>query len=556
MSLIEADMHSLTAWERVRLWLRRLFHAGNQVDAFVEFRVAQIRDRIRQKADDLIDTEHRAFEGVFASRVRPLVSAAMGVGPFFQHIWKDANSLRGMLDTLLARRVPGAKASLTQFVPMRELQEVFRTTESRRQLKQLVLDRVAEYIDSVPDSVFDEISVGLTPLYALKEVALFDYDALYVAFGSSVRDVLMPGDIDFHTAQFHKALEPIEGLYLALYNARRAIDEFVIYDEVLEHYLAERDGHKTGPGANEPTDADDEASGLAAPEANPDDVASLRARVNTLQKAAAALRESVPLPDIIRFVRSDPYYRFIAYVPKLRLRDFYYSSLKIKALEELDARFKDLQMGVLGQLIQEVFPNGLVQMSAFHPEIPAAVRTAGVGQLNVYRSLQVIHTFGRAIYDKGLPDFLRLLSRLVPARVRQAGADFTLNLASLEDVFERLRAFDESFAPDSEEGKTFFRFRYSARDASQLAAFKALVGQKERDAAHIIEKFAEQLKALVGILRIVKPAINDTLNERYRTFVPDALGDRPLDKRFGYTLRAVEGTQKMLQQMVNIEREE
>lgn len=541
--LIAADMNRLGPWERLHLWFKRLISGRGEKDVFVRFRLGQSRDRVRAGAPHYVDFENRVFLAALPDRLRSLCRYSVATREFFDILWKDTDSLRRVLDYLLARRVPDAKRSLNQFCSTQEMQEIFRTTESRNQLKQLVLDRVSEYVDRIPPSVMEELEGGLRPLYLLKDLAMYDFDDFFVQFQSSESEACSQDDVEFARAAAHRVLDRLEELYLALYSVGRIQGEVSIFPEILNYYFAVRDGRI------------DSSNPIDIPES--EEVPQLRGTITRVVQEARAVRDEVPLVDIVRYFRDDPYYRFLAYVPRLRLRDFYYSNLKIEVLQELDRRFRDLRMGVLGQLIQETFPQGLHQFEYFHPEIQSAIKRAGVGQLLVYRSLQVIQTFVQAVYRAGFLEFLRIIGKLMPVRGRQTGVDLTLNIAGLDDVAERLRNFDLSFAPDSDDGKTFHRFRYSStdRDSAQISAFKALVNQKEREATIIIEKFQDQLNAVQQAFQLIKQSTHQQLNERYQTFENTPADDRPFDSRLNSALKLMENTAKILNQMIRIDHE-
>ncbi|MFO8043988.1 MAG: DUF5312 family protein [Alkalispirochaeta sp.] len=541
--LIATDMHRLSPWEKLQLWFKRLVSGRGETDLFLRFRLGQARERVRTGSPHYVDFENRAFLPAMPERLRPLCRSSLATREFFDIIWKDTESLRRVLDYLLARRIPDAKRSLNQFCSTQEMQEVFRTTESRNQLKQLVLDRVSEYVERIPPSVMEELETGLRPLYLLKDLAIYNFDDFFVQFQSSESEACSEEEVEFKRAAAHRVLDRLEELYLALYSVGRIHGEVSIFPEVLNYYFAVRDG-KIDP-----------SNPIDIPES--DEVPQLRGMITRVVHEARAVRDEVPLVDIIRFFRDDPYYRFLAYVPKLKLRDFYYSNLKIEVLQELDRRFHDLRMGVLGQLIQETFPQGLHQFEYFHPEIQSAIKRAGVGQLLVYRSLQVIHTFIQSVYRAGFLEFLRIIGKLMPVRGRQSGVDLTLNIAGFDDVSERLRNFDLSFSPDSDDGKTFYRFRYSStdRDSAQISAFKALVNQKERDATVIIEKFQDQVTAVQQTFQLIKKSSHQQLNERYQTFESTLADDRPFDTRLNGALRLLENTNKILNQMIRIDHE-
>lgn len=541
--LIVADMNRLTVWEKMQLWFRRVLSGRADEDVFLKFRIGQSRERIRAAVPAMVDFENRFLMPEMAEALRGLCRATVDTRDFFEVLWKDTESLRRVLDHLLARRVPDAKQSLNQFCSTKEMQEVFRTTESRNQLKKLVLDRVSEYVERIPPSVMEEIEEGLKPLYLLKDLALYNFDDLFVQFQASEAEAVREGEVKFHAAAAHRVLDQLEELYLALYSVGRIEGEVSIYSEILDYYYAVRDG---SIDPENPTEIPESSSS-----------ATMRAAITRVVTECRTVRANVPLVDIIRFFRNDPYYRFLAYVPKLKLRDFYYSNLKIEMLQELDRRFNDLRMGVLGQLTQETFPQGLQQFEYFHPEIQSAIKRAGVGQLLVYRSLQVVQTFVQSVYRAGLLEFMRIIGRLMPVRTRQTGVDLTLIIAAMDDVAERLRSFDQSFSPDADDGKTFYRFRYTSsdRDPSQVSAYKALVLQKDRDATAIIEKFQDQLRSLHQAFMAIKKSSHQQLNERYQPFESTLADDRPFDARLDSFIRVVENTEKILNQMIRIDHE-
>lgn len=542
VALIAADMNKLTFWEKLRFWLKRVISGGRDQEVFVRFRLDQGRERIRERSDHFVDFDNRVILPGVPEIVRDLARIAAQTRGFFETIWEDTESLRNVLDVLLSRRIPDAKRNLNQFCSTQELQEVFKQTESRNQLKKMVLDRVSEYVDKIPDSVMEEIENGLKGLYLLKDVALFDYESFFVQFQSGFREAIGSGVVEFHQAVAHRVLDNLEELYLALYSVSRIQGDPGLYPELIDYYFAKK--------KNPSIDADSEIT--KAPETG-----EMRKKIDELSHQGKEVRKKIPLVDIIRFFRNDPYYRFLAYVPRLKLRDFYYSNLKIKALSELDNRFNDIRMGVLGRMVQEVFPSGLLQFEYFHPEIQSGIHRTGIGRLEVYRSLQIVHSFIQNVYRGGLHEFMRILGKILPVRTRQTGVDFTLMIAGLEDVEERVREFDLSFSPDSEEGKTFYRYRYTSneRDNAQLTAYRGLVNQKGRDAKTIIEKFSYQIDGIKQAFRLIQQGNYAHLNERYRGYDSTSPSDKPFDHKLAENIKTIENTEKILKQMIQIENE-
>jgi hypothetical protein len=542
--LIRADMERLSLGERVRLWFKGFFSPVGERERFLAFRLSQARQRVQSKNAELADFESRYFLPGLPEKMRDLCRGTEPVRGFFSFVWKDAEALRSMLSFLLAKRIPDSKHTLNQFCSTRELQELFRATESRNQLRQLVLERISEYIESIPDSVMEELEHGLKPLYLYKDLVLFDFDSFFAIFQSSKREALSEGDVSFHSAAVQRSLDTVEELYLAMHYCSRIKGDPEVFDETLHYYYAVQDGHTFETGLEEIPESEKSRT--------------LHQLIVTLAREVSRIRQEIPLGDIIRYFRNDPYYRFLAYSPQLRLRDFYYSNLKMRMLDELDNRFQELRMGVMGRMIQEVLPSGLKEFEFFHPEIQSGIKRSGVANLQVHRPLQFVLSFIEKIYRPAMMDFLRITGRLIPSRSRQRSADLTLYIAGLDDVVERLREFDLSFSPDSDEGKTFYRYRFSTteRDKTQISSYKALVAQKERDAKGIIEKFLDQLTGIKTAFETIKRANYAHLNERYRNYESTLADDRPFDARLDGYIKTIESSQKLINQLIAIEMEE
>ncbi|SIQ97395.1 hypothetical protein SAMN05920897_12029 [Alkalispirochaeta americana] len=534
-------MERLTFRERLKLWMSGLFRAGGQRERFVALRLSQARQRVREHSQDMADFEGRRFLPGLPREIRALCRAAEPLSGFFSYIWYNPSALRTMLDYLLARRIPDAKNSLEQLCPLEELQETFRETESPGKLKQTVLERLSKYVESIPDAVIDELEGGMKPLYLFKDLVLFDYDSFFALFRSSRVEAVSEDDISFGNAPVSTALERIEELYLALHYCSRVEGEPSMYGELLHAYCALRQETEPGTPLEDIPPFDEEKV--------------LQRNLLLLAREASRLRDSVPLQDMIRFFRTDPYYRFMAYTPRLRLREFYYANLKIKMLDQLDQRFQELRKGALDTMIRNLFPRGLSSFEYFSPEVETGIARSGVAELRVHRSLQFIFTFLQRIFHDDLSDFLRILSRMMPSRNRSNSVDISLFAASLEDLEQRLRAFDISFSPDSDEGKTFYRYRFGTadRDASQLNAYRALIQQKNRDARETAEKFQELLQGIRARFLSLRRGSMTQMNERYRNFDPAPGEDRPFETRLDRSVKVLESTQNILAQLILLE---
>lgn len=523
--LIAADMRSLGPWERLRLWVKRLFSTAGDEAVFIGFRLSQVRDRVHSARPDLVDFEQRSTLPGLVRAVGALYLAARPLIPAYRRIWRDTESLRAVVDGLLAVRIPGAKRSLNEFCTTQELQEEYRRTESRNRLKQIVLDKVDDYMESIPASVMEDVERGVMPLYTFRDVVQYDYGEFFARFDVEPPTVSDELKQDYPAISAVELLPQIEGLYLALHGAARSKERPQVYLEAF------------GDGTS-------------------GDPVRLRDALQALAKYLASDNLETQLGDIIRFFRNDPYYRFVSYTPRLQLQDFYYANLKIELLAELDQRFADLRVGVLGQLMQEVFPSGTIDFEHFDPEVELNIKRAGLGPFARHRSLQVISTFLRRNYHDGLMELMSILPRIVSARMRQTTNIVPVIAAAVDDVTERLRQFDAGFSSDVDEGRVLSRVQFltSESDNAQVGAVKALVAQKDREAGDIVQKFHDAVDLIVDMLRTVRRGAGPDMNERFAAMRTTAADDRPLTERIDDYVEQISKCKKLVNQIAVIER--
>lgn len=536
--LVRADLNALSGWDRVRFWLRRLVGRGSEEELFVAFRLERLQARFTHKDQRFVDLEGRRVLPGLPEVVVPVAQAVQAVRPLFRFAWGSTEALRGIVDAMLAARIPDAKVRLDHFAPDEDLDSRFADEESRTALKQLVLERIASYVDAIPDAAFQDVERGLTPLYAYKELVLLDFDSFFGDYRSSLSEALAGGS--FGGAAVSRVMAGLERLHLAIHNVRKAGDHPDLAPEAIGYFRAVSGGVK--PPADELYVRDDPA------------IREQQAALRTLATAVRAFHEQLNLADLIRTLQDDPYYRFVAYVPRLRLREFYYANLKVSVLEELDRRFVDVRLRVIDRLSEELFPSGLSQFSYFTNEIPQWISRHGYGSLNVYRSLRMIRSFFDLHYANGLHPFLRILARILPKRSLESDADLSLLIAALEDTMEKLRLFDESFAPDKDEGRAFLRFRTAPeRDPNQVAALRTLIDTKSLDARMIIEEFDRTIRVARRLVTAISSVPHDHLNERYRQIVSTAAEDRPFDAALERTMRILERVLRLHNHIAAIE---
>ncbi len=290
------------------------------------------------------------------------------------------------------------------------------------------------------------------------------------------------------------------------------------------------------------------------PEVEEDRVEAVVHAFHQVSDGIAAFQQRVLIPQIVKILRGDPFYRFMVYLPKLRLREFYFAHLKLKCLTQLDERFHDVRMGMLGRMIAEILPKPSMEFEFYRSTIQASVKKLGLPGFRYVKSLNVLYNFIHQRFRGRMQETMRILSRIVPARIHHAVSDLTLHAANIEDVADLINNFDLSFSPDSDEGKTFYRVRYSLeKDYSQQQQYKSIIMQKDREARSILEKGMENFAQAQEIFESVREAKPAHLNERYAHFDATSAEDKPLDALLDNYIEELQTFRKVLNQVIIME---
>jgi hypothetical protein len=237
-----------------------------------------------------------------------------------------------------------------------------------------------------------------------------------------------------------------------------------------------------------------------------------------MRDTAVALLERIPFGDLIRYYTRDPWTRIIGHVPKVRLRDFYTSYLTIHLLTQLDERFSVVRKGVVDRMSQELFGGTPPTFEYYRPGVQSAPDAQSLPIMGFMRSLAVAYNFLRFLYRGRMQEMVRILSRVLPVRQRDSSSDLVVHVAGIEECLSDLEEFDNSFSPDSEDGKAFYRLRYGVeKDPTLQRSYRNLVQQRDREAQNLLGSVIEHLRGLNRVFGNVQRGLTDQLRERYAT---------------------------------------
>ncbi len=521
--IIRREISELGLWSRLRLSLRSWLTGKAREDAYVDIRLLKLRrSLVRARVCPRASSTH-LLSVEFAERLFELFQSAAPVTSLFNDIWESSDMLRAVLQSVLEDRIPNAKKQLSDFITEEEMTDIYVVSRSRTEIRNHLLERLDAYLDRIHDGVFAEIAAGITPLYYMKGIALFSYAALLAAFGYDAGED-PPEDVpEFKAVRAAEVLDQLEELYYACYTLQRLEGKIRIHRELLEYYLQA----KHAAYADEPPRAEQITQQVQA----------LDQDIHSLNDAANTFVKQVPLADMIRYHREDPYYRLVVYMPKVNLKEFYYSALRIELLQQIDARFDTVHQSAIEQLIEETFGHHPPDFPNFRSGGGSTVSKLGLPTFRHVRSLNILYNYIQTVYRRVIRQRLTVIHRAVSGRNRDLSNELSFYTGGLEDVADKIAAFDESFSPESEEGKTFYRVRYSVeKDATQQRIYRSMVAQRERQSRALLDKGLEYLQGMLTVLQKLRTLQNElkdetgeqgvsavTLVERYASSVERAI---------------------------------
>jgi hypothetical protein len=557
---VRAEWQRMSIWSRIVLFFRKLFSTKTEDELIQAMSLDRIQRRLHARGDELIRIEGRYLLPGFAELVYRLYLSLLPLINIFRKFWKNTELLQGLVEFVLDRKIPQAKSSIFRFITFNELQQLFEKHENKDAIKRELVRQIDVYIENIPPEVFREIEDGIFPLYYYKELILFNFEEFFTKFQVDILQVSEGGDVNFKPAKADPLMSELEHLYYAVYTARRAQAVSSLHDEVFVYFSSMTDrprpesatmlGSIHDPGLEPPHDdlaeiSEDEVGDL--PEKY-QELSLLGTEQRKIFKEIAGSVENFwrlsSLGNIIRFFRGDPFYRFIAYAPRLNVKEFYQSALRLKVLEELDEQYANVRREVINHKKDQIFPRG---MQGFEFYTRSVLSSSNV-KLPVFRyvdSLTSLYQFLIYRFERDFLETFRVLARILPERYRDHGSRLILSIANIEELLDHIRSFDYSFSPLSDDGKSFYRLRFAAeKDITQLKAYRVVVAQKDREVRELITRGGESFKNLERILSPLLEAPLQNINDRFQSLIGTGTGS--LQQRLERAMNDLGAVQKIM----------
>ncbi len=530
--LISQDMNRISLFRRFLIWLSSVFSGKNAREAFLAFKLKDLKRSIQRISPGVSGFETRNLTAACADAFWGLYQLCVPVREIFRDIFSDPQRLEHALFAAVDLKIPEPKKILTDILSIDEMVGLFGRDGQKEGLKAEILNRISQYVDDLPEAVFSETEDDVLPLYFIRDLIQFPFAAFFHLF----KYTLVPGEEAekplFQNASAMLALSYLEKMHYAVYTALKVKEKFSIDEDFIACFPF--------------------SEGTEAAEKRYESL------VENLHRLIVKVREfsqTMPLADLIRYFAKDPYYKLMLTVPHLYLKDFFISELKIRFLHELDTYIPEIRKRYIKGEIEKLFKNrGFINFQNYREYTSVDFRKLGLPTFAHIQSLGVLYNYIRYYYREFHQEAVKILEKGVFNQNRIAKDRLTMYSGGFEDIQEKIKAFDFSLSSDSDDGKLFQKLRFSiATDASLQKTYQSLILQKDKQAKSLLTRGSECVAGLRKVFADVLSATGDDVAAQLKTnfFLDTKM--QPLSSILKNRVEHLDSFDMLLRQLMKIE---
>ncbi|MBN2352066.1 MAG: hypothetical protein JXD23_05800 [Spirochaetales bacterium] len=492
--LIREEIGSLSLWRRFVLWVLKTLTGRDRDQVFLSMKISEIKRSVRRTNPGLTGFETRELTVKFVKCVYDLYTAVWPVIEFYQYYVNEPSFREQLVFGLFSSVYDQAKHRLEDFIEPEELEEVFAQANGQQGIQNMLSKRFDEYMKSLPGSIFQKLDAEITPIIAMKNVALFNYKELFQYFDYYLPHTLEKKYPFFRSAPAMVVIDHLERLYYSIYYALKNTENSTAVNEQVmsAYYVARTLGIDPARGGQELARRRGEVER---------ETHLLRVNIQALIEETMRFYAQVPLLDIIKYFRRDPYFRFKFYIPVLPLRQIYSQALRKLLRSEVDGRISEIKGRVIDRKIRELFRD-----LSLTPFVNATEDGAefylrlSLPYFSRLRSLNLLANYIRKVYREFIHDVVQVVSQYFFTTNKRNQNRLLQYASAIEEVDEKIAQYDKSLSPEEDDGKTMLRLRYNiANDFTHQKLYKAFLSDKDRDAQDILERGIEQFAGFKNI---------------------------------------------------------
>ena len=540
--IIDFEMKKAGSWIRFLLWLRTFFSGKARAVVFLDIRLRLLKAHIRSVSPGITGFETRDLSVKFGRKLYDVYLAVQPVLGVY-HVLSSDKAVRGAAYTwYVEQKLDKARTTIDDFVGTEEMEEIFAQTGQTEEIRKKLSLRLNDYVRSIPETFMLQLEEQVRLHLSLGRLTAFPFTSFFRYFNSVLGETIDPKYPSFDHAPVMLTLDLMEKLHVHFSLIHRCAPDYLYAEEPVAYYLYLRAGLK--PGAN---GGEDKIAG---------ELGQLRADVLALAKEIDAFDGAIPLLDLLRYFRRDPWYQLMLNPPHLQLKNLYFTTLKTRLGVELEERLGTIKERVIDRKIQELLKGQRMTDFSYYRENPDFdFRKLGLPYFASIRSLTLVYNYLQLHFKGTMQEAAQIVAGTALANNRILSSRLMQNISGLEDLEARIVLFDRSLSPDEEDGKQLGRFRFSvATDLLLQKTYRAFVAQKDRDARDLIEKSRDFLTGVRKIFDDIRTSTFENTRSLLKTIHLYRGRNQTLGQILNARSEAINVFLRLLDQLLEIEK--
>ncbi len=497
--IIAYEMRQANWWVRFRIWLRSLVSGRPPREVFVDVRLRQLRGRIRSASPGLTGFDTRDLTPRFARRLWDLYARLRPLLDPYHTLTSDRTARAGAYAYLVEQRHPEAKQELDSFVSGTEMENIYAETGQAEDIRRRLATRLTEYMRTVPDSLLSRLEEECRLHLAVGRLATFPFAVLFRYFSYALDESAEARPPSFEHAPVMLTLDLLERLYVPITLVRRLGADPAWAPEPITWWLLAHVGEQpAGSG-----DAERAATELGRH----------RTLLTELCREVEAFDRGVPLLDLVRYFRRDPWHQLVFNPPRLFLKSLYNSSLKARLAVDVEREIGTVKERVISRKSLDLLKvSRMTELPHYRESLGFDYRALGLPGFTHVRSLTLLYNYLLAQYKGPVQEAVQLLGATALANNRIMQNRLGHDTSTLEDLEARILLFDRTLAPEEDDGRQLARYAQSiATDLLMQKAWRGFAAQKDREARALFDKGTEALAGIRSIMEEVRTSNFETV---------------------------------------------
>jgi hypothetical protein len=482
-AFIQRDLRRFSPLAHFVLMLRRLLSGKSDAELVPQYKLKKMRKRLKRKLPGYIQFETRSIRPEMAEELFQLYLTILPQRTIFRALWRQNGQASGLQEVIY--RLVEDTLNIGDFTPqdllsLDEMVELYGEDGNKSEMYRELDQRTERLVNNADRGQLKSAEQLARPFFALRDLVLFPYENLFSQFNGTVRYEEPTRQPHFTKASAPSVLGYFEELYYALYAASKTH---------IPAELVKGDEHERIAELIIGIMEDDDQREYVYRELH---------NLGHLVSTSADYMKRLSLPEMIRVLKRDPYYKLVAYAPQEDILSFYKEMKKAEMRVELDEMLVQVLQRVYERDRKNLFAGSKMRdLRHYRRYSFLDYEALGVPAFRYHQALVIIFNFLTIHYAREIQKTLQVAETSLLSQDRELRDRMVQAAAACEDTVDKIRQLDESLSPDDDDGKIFQRIRFQkGLDDRQKKMLRSLVARKDGEAKELLSRSREAIMTL------------------------------------------------------------